>query len=268
MNDPQYRIHVNLPFRKVDRYLDRFLAQGLNPEIGLDAEALDRFDASDFKRVAQLFRDRRRSVTLHGPFMDLAAGSTDPAVRRLTRRRLAQVLPLIPLFSPEAVVCHAGFDRRRHNYHVEEWCDMSAQLWSWFADRLHDAGTGLALENVYESGPGELMPLLGRLDPQRVGVCLDTGHQSAFGAAPLQEWLDRLGDRIVALHLHDNHGRHDDHLALGRGAIDFTPLWAYLRDRNPAVWPIFTLEPHQAADLAPSMAELTRQLGRLSEQRR
>jgi len=257
-------VHVNLPFRMVDRYLDDFLQRQLNPEIGLDAEVLDRDDQAAFKQVARQLHDRGRSVTLHGPFMDLSAGSADPAVRQLTRRRIEQVLPLIPVFKPRTVVCHAGFDWRRYGYDSGRWCEHSARLWSWFADRLHDAGSRLVLENVYESGPDELLTLMSRLVGRPVGVCLDTGHQAAFGSATLQQWIDGLGGHIEQVHLHDNHGRRDDHLALGSGSIDFDPLWVYLRHRKGPP-PILTLEPHRGADLAPSLAVLNRQLGSAGE---
>ena len=39
------QVQVNIPFAMLyDTYLDRFLGYELNPEIGIDAEALERFD--------------------------------------------------------------------------------------------------------------------------------------------------------------------------------------------------------------------------------
>jgi sugar phosphate isomerase/epimerase len=46
--------------------------------------------------------------------------------------------------------------------------------------------------NVYERGPDELAMLLKPLEAHRVGFCLDTGHQAAFGTAPLAQWLESL----------------------------------------------------------------------------
>ena len=56
------------------------------------------------------------------------------------------------------------------------------------------------LENVYENGPEELLPLFENLAPQGVGFCLDTGHQAAFGRAPLAAWLDILGRHLGRHH--------------------------------------------------------------------
>ena len=42
-----------------------------------------------------------------------------------------------------------------------------------------------------------------------MGVCLDVGHANAA----CQSWIDFsvLGERIVHLHIHDNHGAVDEH---------------------------------------------------------
>src|SRR5210317_170134 len=90
------KVQVNVPFRMLyDTYLDRFLEHRLNPEIGIDASALERFSFADFKRIGHILEDHALSVTLHGPFIDLSAGSTDPAVVALTRSRLSAMQAMI-----------------------------------------------------------------------------------------------------------------------------------------------------------------------------
>jgi len=72
-------IQVNIPFTMLyDSYLDRFIENGLNPEIGFDAKALDQYGASDMAPVAKAFNERDATISLHGPFFDLSPGSPDP----------------------------------------------------------------------------------------------------------------------------------------------------------------------------------------------
>jgi len=251
------RVQVNVPFTMLwDRYAERFLSRGLNPEIGIDAAALDRFSATEFGEMAARIKDRGLTITLHGPFSDMSAGSVDPQIRAVTRHRFEQLLDVATLFSPKTVVCHAGYDWKRYAYLLEEWLQNSLEMWRWLAQRLNLLGCRLMLENVYESGPAELLPLFENLKPHGVGFCLDTGHQAAFGQAPLSEWLDILGRHLGQVHLHDNHGLRDDHLALGQGTIDFQYLLTRLKDLSDTP-PVVTLEPHTEEDLDPSLAHLT-----------
>ena len=250
------KVQVNIPFTMLyESYLETFIEYGLNPEIGLDAAALDRFTVADFSNIAEKIHKNSRTVTLHGPFIDLSTGSPDPAVRRLTRQRLEQLLELVPLFKPQSVVCHAGYDAKRYGYFKDTWSKNALELWSWMADRTNAHGARLMLENVYEDGPADMQFFFERLKNQGVGFCLDTGHASAFGQADLATWLDTLGPYLGQLHLHDNLGNDDEHLAMGSGLIDFSKLFKYLQ-KNKHICPIVTLEPHEEKDLWPSLEYL------------
>ena len=256
MPDVIQKVQVNIPFTMLyDSYLDLFVERRLNPEIGLDAVALERFSFSDFKRIAETLYKNPVSITLHGPFMDLSPASKDPAVRALTRRRFEQLLELVPLFRPISVVCHAGYDWRRYGFDRQEWIDGSLEMWSWLAKCLRNEGARLMLENVYEDGPQDIVVLFEQLEQFGVGFCLDTGHQAAFGKASLNDWLQGLGRYLGQLHLHDNHGQGDEHLAMGKGSIDFNQLFAYLKNRHTKP-PLITLEPHEEKHLELSLAYL------------
>jgi len=250
------KVQVNIPFRMlIETYLDQFLQLGLNPEIGFDALALEEFSVKDYRPIAEKLHQQSLRITLHGPFIDLSVGSADPGIRALTRKRFEQVLELVPLFKPQTLICHAGYDKRRYGFFRDVWIERSLACWSWLADRLEETGTRLMLENVYEDGPTDIRILFEELAPKNVGFCLDTGHLTAFGQTSLMKWLTVMEPYLGQLHLHDNNGDWDDHLELGGGAIDFKYLFEYLK-RTRKRPPIVTLEPHQEAHLLPSLEYL------------
>ncbi|UCD78580.1 MAG: sugar phosphate isomerase/epimerase [Desulfobacterales bacterium] len=252
------QVQVNIPFTMLyETHLDAFIENGLNPEIGLDAAALDRFSYEDFSRIAKKFHKNSRTVTLHGPFIDLNSGSPDSAVRRLTGKRFEQVLELVPLFEPKSVVCHAGYDAKRYDYFKDTWVENSLELWSRLASRLAENGSRLMLENVYEDGPEDIQILFERLADRGVGFCLDTGHAAAFSQSDLEIWLQTLGPYLGQLHLHDNFGNSDAHLAIGSGKIDFSKIFNYLK-KNRNTTPIITLEPHRETELWSSLDYLAK----------
>jgi sugar phosphate isomerase/epimerase len=251
-------VHVNIPFIMLkEAYLPRFVEAGINPEIGFDAPSLETFSVEDYSGIARQIHQHHLKVTFHGPFMDLSPGSPDPSVLALTRRRFEQVLRLAGLFRPLRIVCHSGYDWKRYGHLYETWIENSAQTWAWMARGAKDEGAVLMLENVYERGPEELAPLLKTVHAQGVGFCLDTGHQAAFGTAPLLVWTETLFPYLGQLHLHDNLGDRDEHLAIGQGNIDFEGLFRTLRKLSEHPLPV-TLEPHREEDLLPGLEYLER----------
>ncbi len=249
-------IQVNIPFTMLyESYLDRFIEYKLNPEIGFDAEALDKHSFSDVAGIANRLHKRGLTITLHAPFIDLSPGSPDPEVRAVTRRRFEQILELVPVLKPKTVICHAGYDEKRYGYIRDLWIENNLEAWSWLGERVRDEGSLLMLENVYEHGPDDIRILFENLENKKVGFCLDTGHQAAFGHVPLETWVASLEPYIGQLHLNDNTGKKDEHLAIGQGNIDFRGFFEQVKAvrKEP---PIITLEPHREEDLWPSFEYL------------
>jgi sugar phosphate isomerase/epimerase len=107
------------------------------------------------------------------------------------------------------------------------------------------------LENVYETEPGLFLEVLARAHAPNLKVCLDVGHLLAFSTGDFPYWLKTLAPVIGHLHLHDNHGDADSHLALGSGRVPVQATLDYLAAHNHR--PSVTLEPHQEGSLEPSL---------------
>jgi sugar phosphate isomerase/epimerase len=48
----------------------------------------------------------------------------------------------------------------------------------------------------------------------------------------VRDYIDAFGDRLAHVHVHDNHGKWDEHLCLGRGKIDFRKIVRLLKEIN------------------------------------
>jgi sugar phosphate isomerase/epimerase len=249
------RVQVNIPFGfLVAKYLDLFLSEGLNPEIGLDAVSLERYPQSVFARVARAFQQARRRITLHAPFQDLLPGALDDYIRNASRHRLHQAFRFLPVFRPESIVCHPGYEDRHYKHDRKEWLRSSTATWKELTRIAADYGVQVMLENVYENDPTLFLDLLEKINAPNLKVCFDVGHLAAFGGGDFPRWLNTLGPVIGQLHLHDNHGDDDEHLALGAGDIPVADILNYLAALGPP--PLITLEPHQEGSLLPSLEHL------------
>jgi sugar phosphate isomerase/epimerase len=86
------------------------------------------------------------------------------------------------------------------------------------AERL---GITLMVENVEGDDADSLAPILDALPT--VGLHLDIGHANigTRRKSNVESLLQRYGDRLKHIHLSDNKGKSDDHLAIGAGTIDW-----------------------------------------------
>jgi len=99
------------------------------------------------------------------------------------------------------------------------------------AQRAAKAGLWLTMEpRVGEniSNTDALLRLMDHVDEPNFGAVLDTAHLHAQKEIlPLS--VEKLGSRIRYLHVADNDGRDNLHLALGEGTVDFEGIFAALK---------------------------------------
>ena len=124
--------------------------------------------------------------------------------------------------------------------------DMSVSLrknLEYYAPHVEEAakaGIGIALENDFEyrakpyqrifcSSVEELCALADAFASPHVGVCYDFGHANLTGGFHRQN-LNRIGKRLKAVHVQDNHGTSDEHLLPFFGNIDWKEAMAGLAD--------------------------------------
>lgn len=246
------RAHVSVPFSMLrDQYLPFVLSNKISVEIVLDAQTLEDFPREDFKRIGPVLAKAGLSCSIHAPFMDLSLGAFDPRVRQVTVERMEQVIELLPLFPLSWVVCHAGYEARHYRHEQGRWQAHMVQSLSRLLPRLESNKIFLMVENVFENDTAQLTALFQSLASPWLRFCLDVGHHHLYSRTDVKVWLDDLGPFLGMVHLHDNHGLLDDHLALGQGSINFLRFFALLKEKglNPSV----TLEPHQEEGVLQSL---------------
>lgn len=249
------RCFVNAPWQalKTD-YLDLFLEHGIQPEIGLEGACLYDEDLDEFRRVAAILQRHKLACTLHAPFFDLAPGALDPHILAASRDKLRRAFDLLEIFRPRSIVCHLQFEENKQGYKLGEWTAAALATWQQVLQTAASHKVPIMLENTYEQSPAAHKAILSQLNSPYARFCLDVGHLLSFSHSPWQEWLPTLSPWLGQLHLHDNHGEQDQHLAPGQGKFDFPALFQFLRHHD--LHPLITLEPHSQEDLWQAFAYL------------
>ncbi|MBU0480466.1 MAG: sugar phosphate isomerase/epimerase [Proteobacteria bacterium] len=249
------RLFVNAPFDRLQKgLLPLFIEHGLQPEIGLEGLCLYRKSRTEFREVAATLKKAGLSCTLHAPFFDLSPGALDPNILRTTREKLKKAFALIEIFEPHSIVCHLGYEANKHTFNHADWLKNSIETWQELLAMAEPHRVPVMLENTYETGPEQHIEVLTALNSPCARFCLDAGHTLAFARNSWRDWLPPLSPWLGQLHLHDNAGDMDRHLAIGQGIFDFAGLFDYLR--NNQLRPVITLEPHQEEGLWTSLAAL------------
>ena len=98
------------------------------------------------------------------------------------------------------------------------------------AEEARAFGVSVAMENVhFFNEDNTLLPdLFAEVHSTNAGYCIDFGHAHYAGGG-VDYWLDKLGDRILTTHIHDNRGRDDEHRPPGFGTIPWPDVIACLR---------------------------------------
>jgi len=245
---------INAPFDILYDKFDLLLQKGLMAEIYFDADTLDADNTEKYKTVAARLEQHRIPCTFHAPFEDIRPTSFDSKIKEISVNRLLDTLKIAEIFHPQVIVCHTGFSDWLHYEKENEWLERAVESWTELCATAKKVGTRILLENVFDESPRMLLNLVKNLGKENAGVCLDIGHMTCFTKHPLKTWLNELGSHIEELHLHDNHGVFDEHLVMGRGNIDFNPLFQYIKDHELS--PIYTLEQHREEDIEPNLAAL------------
>lgn len=250
------RCFINAPIAQLQGdLLPLMIKHRLQPEIGLEGDALYTLGNQVFKDLAQALADEGLACTLHAPFFDLSPGALDPRILAVSRDKLKRAFELIAIFKPRAIICHLNYESNKHGYKQTEWFAAAFETFSELLHMAAQARTIMALENTYETEPSQHIRMMQALDSPYARICLDVGHLMAFAKSPWQTWTEAL-PWVGHLHLHDNQGDTDTHQAIGRGCFDFPGFFQAVA--RQAVQPGVTLEPHSREDLWESLDALAR----------
>jgi sugar phosphate isomerase/epimerase len=170
-------------------------------------------------------------LTLHLPFSDLNLGSLNYPIWKETIRQMTKCIERASDFVELAVI-HPG--------HLSPLgMQLPDMAWQQSIDGLRavcdfadDFGINIGVENmvnmphVFGKQPGEILGMIESLKRENAGLTLDMGHANTNGNVP--DFLKDLS-RVVHVHLHDNNGKSDEHLELGKGSIDWKEVMPKFR---------------------------------------
>ena len=184
-------------------------------------------------QLAEWLSDTRLQLhSVHAPIVDAmrngkwvgsySTASGDESRRKAALAQIAAALDVARVVPFKYLVVHLGMPTGQDIPQADNQPDAARRSIEAIVEVAAQVDVKVALEVIPNplSSPAALIRLIEEtLEDVDVGVCLDFGHAHLMG--DIGEALEALSGHIWTTHVHDNHGRRDDHLVPFQGSIDW-----------------------------------------------
>ena len=168
-----------------------------------------------YKRNGELIKNR--SLSIHGPFLDLNTASFDNMIKQATLTRYNQAYSVAKRLGADRIVFHSCY--YEDIYFKEAYINNSLEFWKEFLSDK-DESVKIHIENMYDKDISVLKELVDKVNNDIFSICLDIGHANCYSNQSLEEIIKLLGDKIGHLHLNNNYGKKDSHNGFENGNIN------------------------------------------------
>jgi sugar phosphate isomerase/epimerase len=197
---------------------------------------LDYHDREKVKRAARRIREvGLEPFSFHAPFADhIDITSLDDEKRKISVNELFKAAEAAAEIGVRHLVLHPGPEREGRPpaeeffHHLERACESVSAV----AKRCRELGLNLLLENMLPhllfGRTQDMMYIMGAVEGDHVGTCLDTGHANLAGDLP--SVIHKLSCHLRMVHVNDNRGDWDEHLPPGEGSVNWKDILAQLEN--------------------------------------
>ena len=200
-------------------------------EVSMDGWFHDVGDiARKFPGIRKVLRDTGLESSVHLPFSGLNPASLNAGVWSATVSQLSACIEAGAEIA-DMIALHPGYLEPNAREAASAAWSAHKEALVRLGEAAERAGVCVALENMpnledfYCRDPDELAGFCDAVPG--VSMTFDVGHANTNGN--LDAFCKVVLPRAAHLHIHDNFGKYDEHLPLGRGAIDWQKVLPRIR---------------------------------------
>ncbi len=173
--------------------------------------------------------------SLHTSFGNgLDISSQDENIRLTGISEVKKNIDLLSFLDGKIAIVHPGGDLFNVNDNEERKrrVEKSGLSLKEILKYAEEKGIKIAVENLLPhlvcGYAKEILDLIKDFDSANIGICFDSSHANL--AENPQEVLRKFRDRLLTVHMSDNHGKYDDHLIPGEGKINWSEIVKTLKE--------------------------------------
>lgn len=186
------------------------------------------FDEARVESLKKIVKEKGFATSVHAPFIDINIASPSKPIRTAVLARLKRSIQFSSELGSTLWVFHPGLQTGIS--HFAPGLDWQVNLESVreLLSASQEFGVNITIENGLHPLPflmrtaDDFTRFYKDLGETSLGLTLDVGHANVN--SQINEFFEKLPEKIVHAHLHDNHGRTDEHLGLGDGNINWSKI--------------------------------------------
>lgn len=156
-----------------------------------------------------------------------------PAIRRASLEEMLHSLEITSLLGAKKAVLHPSVISGLGRYSLMAARKLAMESLEIIVEKSNELNIELCFENMYPAylfcfEPDHFKEIFKR--HKELKLTLDTGHahMNDPGGNRLRNFIKKWPDKIAHIHVSDNSGRYDEHLAVGEGNINFKQFFRNL----------------------------------------
>ncbi|MCW4053782.1 MAG: sugar phosphate isomerase/epimerase [Candidatus Bathyarchaeota archaeon] len=218
------------PFSKMLKRLARVNVQ----LVEVVDEGLHELSKKRVNTLNEIARAKGISYTVHAPFADINIASPSKLMLNASIKRLEQSMAYANAINARLWVFHPGAKTGISTFYPEEDWKQNIQTIRELHETSEKYGLNTAIENLPEKygfimrNPEDFQKFYKETKLNDIGIALDVGHANLENQTI--NFIKKLPDKIVHIHLSDNTGETDQHLGIGYGKINWQQFAEALKE--------------------------------------
>ncbi len=196
-------------------------------------EGLHELDKTRVAKLNAIAKSKGLRYTVHAPFADINVASPSKPILNASIKRLEQSMAYASALNAQLWVFHPGAKTGISSFYPNQDWKQNVQTIRKLHETAEKHGLNTAIENLPEKygfimkQPEDFQKFYKETSLNNIGITLDVGHANLD--KQIENFLRKLPDKIVHMHISDNMGENDQHLGIGYGKIDWQRFAENLR---------------------------------------
>jgi sugar phosphate isomerase/epimerase len=197
-------------------------------------EGLHELSKTRVVKLNEIAKSKGLKYTVHAPFADINIASPSKPILNASIKRLEQSMAYADDLNAQLWVFHPGAKTGVSTFYPNQDWKQNNQTIRQLHKTAENHGLNTAIENLPEKygfimkQPEDFQKFYKETGLNDIGITLDVGHANLEHQT--ENFLKKLPDKIVHMHVSDNMGENDQHLGIGYGKIGWQRFAEALRE--------------------------------------